>query len=301
MKQNFLIVIFSLISNFVISQNTLVEIIEYYPNGTIYGKGSKRYFQKQGEWIYYDLNGKIIEKAKYENGNKYFWSKWENGKQVVYKGNGIVREYYYNGSLKATGKVKEGKKHGLWKEYFINGLTKSELDYKYWASPCRNNISSNCIVKTSFDNRRKQICKNGFGFYEYINDSGVIYQIDFLTNNGKDSIYYFYPNQKLKEIKFINRNHYDIAETLKEFYPNEKIKYEVIKSKDTIYFINYSDEGIKVSERIKFLDKEVKFTFNKIGKLIKEQHCTHTQRINTETGFEEILVGCDQEIKYEEQ
>jgi len=298
MKHILFIILLDTLSNFVFSQNTLEEKKEYYPNGNIFAIGKVQYNQKQGIWNYYDKKGKLIEKAKFVNGNKYYVNKWEKSKKVVFNGNGFATEYYYNGRIKAKGKVKEGKKHGLWNEYFINGLHKSVLDYKNWASPCRNNITSQCIVKISYDKNKNLICKEGFGYYEYIEDSGKVYQIDFLNNNSKDSVYYFYPNQNLQSIHFINKNQYDIAEILKEFYPNGKISFEVVKSKDTIYNSFYSKEGLLNKKVIKFLDKEINYTYNNKGEIITEQHCTHTQKLDAETGYELVLVSCEEEINY---
>jgi antitoxin component YwqK of YwqJK toxin-antitoxin module len=38
---------------------------------------------------------------------------------------GIVKEYYKDGSLSATGKNKNGKKTGVWKYYLKNGVLRA--------------------------------------------------------------------------------------------------------------------------------------------------------------------------------
>lgn len=56
------------VSSFFPQLNNMQERIDKYPNGKIRARGNIKNNQKEGTWLYYDLNGKVELVETYEGG-----------------------------------------------------------------------------------------------------------------------------------------------------------------------------------------------------------------------------------------
>lgn len=102
-------------------------------------------YARHGEYNYWSATGKLIEKGKYEKGERVgLWTRWyDNGKvrsQVRYvlmkskyskrlrgERDGLWKAYHENGQLKAQGEYKAGNKIGTWR-YWDNKGAKDKLE-----------------------------------------------------------------------------------------------------------------------------------------------------------------------------
>jgi len=267
-------------------QANLVETREYWGNGQIktvtYSDGT----YKQGIWQYYDTVGRLIEEERYINGNKYFFNKWVGTKQVIREGNGQLHEYYYNGKLKATGQVKEGKKYGKWTEYYINGDTQNILDYTNWPINYQSETEFNLQLVISYDTSGFIIGKEGTGVTYTTNNNGKITKKAFYTNNFLDSIYKYYDNGIIQKIDVMNRT-YNILITKVIFSPSGEKEYEENVLGDTIIRTKWYNNG-QVREINKMTGSSEFITeYNSYGQKIKELECTKKHLINER--LEEII------------
>ena len=119
-----------------------------YLNGYKNGKG--KIFNEDGELFFegqYEqdmkikgreyINGKLVYEGEYiydgiYNDVKYNGKGYdENGclKYEIIKGNGKVREYYYDGTLLFEGEYKNGRRNGLGKEYDNEGNLEYEGEF----------------------------------------------------------------------------------------------------------------------------------------------------------------------------
>ena len=76
------------------SETNLIDVVYYHDNGVISQTGSYTADGKlQGDWLSYDINGKKIVSAQYDNGNKigkwFFWN-GDTLKEVDYTKNAIA-------------------------------------------------------------------------------------------------------------------------------------------------------------------------------------------------------------------
>ena len=112
------------------------------------------------------MNNKIKFEGKYLNGRKWNGKGYDKDGNVIYeliKGNGKVKKYYNNGSLKFEGEYRNGFKNGKGKEYFDNNKIQFEGEYmngKKW-----NGIEYDYEVYECFEKGiLKNEIKNGSGY-----------------------------------------------------------------------------------------------------------------------------------------
>mgnify|MGYP000105317759 CR=1 FL=1 len=61
----------------------LIEVVEYYKDGSIYQKGKIRNGKLHGHWIMFDRNGNIICEMLYNNGNKKKLTKYRGNDRII--------------------------------------------------------------------------------------------------------------------------------------------------------------------------------------------------------------------------
>ena len=102
---------------------------------------------KEGSWVFYDNNGKLMTKGFYKNGKKEgTWEYYHDGK-LSEKGKfmnsheeGFWEGYWEDGQLNYKGKFENGKKEGSWVWYHYNGQIMSQGHYEndnkvgYWVA-----------------------------------------------------------------------------------------------------------------------------------------------------------------------
>ena len=109
----------------------------YYPNGQEKIIVNHINDLKNGEIVIYNQQGKIIQKGVYETISllvhfqnlitKELYNKKVNLNQV--KINGLVKDYYENGSIKAETPFINDITHGVAKTYYKNGQVETEAKY----------------------------------------------------------------------------------------------------------------------------------------------------------------------------
>jgi antitoxin component YwqK of YwqJK toxin-antitoxin module len=120
------------------SQGTYTAF-DYYMNGSTQMTGvykSMKTKVKHGLFSYYTENGiKEVEGQYFENMEQGDWKYWdENGKLtgiLSFKDGKMIREqiFHHNGNLKHTGSVKNGMKSGTWQYWDSNGRLIFEGQY----------------------------------------------------------------------------------------------------------------------------------------------------------------------------
>jgi len=109
-------------------------------DGEVVGRGRIEDGKKEGSWVSYDRDGRVSERAIYENGTlkdrpveyEYF-SSGQSGFKGTYKDGkeeGPWVYYHDNGQLWFKGTYKNGKKEGSWVLYFNNGQLREKGTYK---------------------------------------------------------------------------------------------------------------------------------------------------------------------------
>ena len=68
-------------------------------------QGSFKNGKKEGAWVAYHRNGKLLRKSNYKDG----------------KAEGVYVSYHDNGQLYDKGHLKNGKKEGAWASYYEDG------------------------------------------------------------------------------------------------------------------------------------------------------------------------------------
>ena len=95
------------------SPGKVKPFVSYHDNGRIKEKGMKKNGKRDGEWLLYNKNGKIIRTTQYLSG------------EIVNKNNselvGPVTNYFDNGFIKEEGILNDGKRDGVWKIYDEEG------------------------------------------------------------------------------------------------------------------------------------------------------------------------------------
>lgn len=275
-----LAILISIYSTSVFSQeNKLSELREYWTNGNIKSITFTDGTNKQGIWQYYDSLGMMTDEDKYVNGNKYYWNKWQNEKQIIKNGNGQLKEYYNNGLLKAMGKVKEGKKYGKWIEYYANGKRQNQIEYADWSGNYRSELRYNMLLVASYDTSGNLIGMHGNGIVNLTDYNGKIIRKEFYTNNHRDSCYLFYDNGNIQYIKHTD-GIFNTEFTKKSFFFDGTREYEEISVGDTIIQSKWHSNGqIKEIKRI-IENKEQITEFDKNGQATKVFDCSVRLLIN---------------------
>lgn len=99
-----------------------------YDGKLLHGDGFKDINGKQGEWLYYDNNNKLMLKVWYKNDlmNGPYIGYHQNGKKYIdcfhVNGSmsGVYKEYYENGQIKEEG-IYEGREYTPLNFWTING------------------------------------------------------------------------------------------------------------------------------------------------------------------------------------
>ena len=106
---------------------------EYYTNGKIKFEGEYLNNKKHGKGKEYDYHNKLIFEGEYKRGYKYNGKGYDgvNNKYIyeIQKGNGMIKDFYYNAKIKFEGELLNGKKNGNGKEYHANSNIKFEGYY----------------------------------------------------------------------------------------------------------------------------------------------------------------------------
>ncbi len=172
--------------------------IDYHPyNMAISGQGNYKAGEREGYWVWNNLEGKKIAEGICGKGKTITaYNTWDDAgnKQLVTNGNGTNVRYYSNGELKyseiwinnkregkysyyyengtllCAGVLKNDKKDGAWKWYFNNGVCNEESSYVEGIlhGPLIVRASSGVIV-----------CKGAFkygnrsGYWEWYTEEGL--------------------------------------------------------------------------------------------------------------------------------
>ncbi|WP_339879175.1 hypothetical protein [uncultured Algoriphagus sp.] len=100
-------------------QNGNGDFISFYPNGKISVSGSVKNKKMDGDWKFFDENGKHISTIQYkENTEKTLTVRDKDGAVIVNNGNGRFVSYYESGNMQEEGEYSNGLKQGEWKTYF---------------------------------------------------------------------------------------------------------------------------------------------------------------------------------------
>ena len=152
--------------------------IYYWPNGKIMKKGRYSKNNKNGEWNYYFENGILQQKGSFSknkpNGNWQWW--YINGKKrrqeeyINGKENGLIIEYDTNGLVITKGEYFYGEREGDW-EYKINDFKEKG---KYIGG------MKTGLWKTTYTSTNKTKFKG-----EYINDIPIGKHISYYSNGVK--------------------------------------------------------------------------------------------------------------------
>ncbi len=100
-------------------QNGNGNFISFHPNGEIAVSGSVKNKKMDGDWNFFDENGKLISTIQYKDSIGKIWTiKNKDGSVLVQNGAGRSLGYYENGNLLEEGDYFDGLKQGEWKNYF---------------------------------------------------------------------------------------------------------------------------------------------------------------------------------------
>ena len=116
-----------------------VSCVSYYTNGVKSSEGIFINKEKDGNWLYYNVNGKLVAEENYEKGKKQGKFKLFSGQDGVlleeetWNNNlkdGVFNAYYLNGSLRMKMHYVKGKMHGDFENYYADGAIWNKGQYK---------------------------------------------------------------------------------------------------------------------------------------------------------------------------
>lgn len=257
------------------------EYTAYYSNGIIKVKGSydemsrKIKNHKQGIWRYFDQNGKCYEERKCVNGHSYYWNYWEKGKQILKEGNGKVKEFFDNGTLKAAGKVKEGKRFGQWIEYYRDGSIANSLNYGHWPKNQINEGAFKLEINETFDSKGSRIGEKGSGYRTTFRTDGTVSIKEHYTSNFLDTLITYYDNGQVYSKVNVGNYYYILVES---YYSSGSLAFKLgsywyedgnLKRVHTV--IEEADGAIQYVHRIEYYPN---------GQKKEESNCTYTFILN---------------------
>jgi antitoxin component YwqK of YwqJK toxin-antitoxin module/Tfp pilus assembly protein PilF len=197
----------------------------YYPDGILETEGDLLDDKRDGKWIIYNPQGKIVQDLMYNDGQM-------TGKQKKYYDNGVLKEhyscdsnyivgpyeeYYSTGQIKTKGLWDKNGRTGEWTSFYSNDSVQSKLFYS-------KNVR---VGRQFFFSPIGEISSD-----EYFNDEGESIRLKLYDHEGKmqdqkyeyDSVlfkeYYSSGALKISKLKVNNVNH-GIVET---YFPNGKLK-----------------------------------------------------------------------------
>jgi len=205
--------------------NGSINFRTYYPDGILETDGKLLDDERDGKWIIYNPQGKIVQDLMYSGGQ-------QSGKQKKYYDNGILKEqytcdssyivgpyeeYFSTGQIKTKGLYDKNGRTGEWTSYYSNDSVQSKLFYS-------ENVR---VGRQFFFSPKGKISSD-----EYFNDEGESIRLKLYDHEGKmqdqkyeyDSVLIkdYYPSGALKfSILKVNNVNHGIIET---YFPNGKLK-----------------------------------------------------------------------------
>ncbi|MFC2107468.1 toxin-antitoxin system YwqK family antitoxin [Bacteroidota bacterium] len=157
----------------------------FYDDGALHIVGTYKHGLKHGYFKEYDIDGSLLEAAKYENGEKQM-------NVTELQALDVKTEYYPSGKVKIKATYKDEKPEGIWREYNEEGEVERSFIYK-----------NGVVIGEGIISEKGE--KNGF-WKEYY-DSGDIksegnYSNDIKTGNWK----FFHKGGKLEQIGKYDNN-----------------------------------------------------------------------------------------------
>lgn len=131
------------------------SIKELHPNGKVKGEGKGTFAKREGQWVWYHVNGKKMRQGEYKNGKPMgVFQTWDEKErlieEVVWDENGEQRVswtvfgYHWDDKKAFEGSLTpEGWKTGLWKFWFENGNRHKE---ETWKSECKGSKARPTLV-----------------------------------------------------------------------------------------------------------------------------------------------------------
>lgn len=214
-------------------------------------------------------NGLPSQELEYlENGNLLIKSAWSsNGEQFVTDGNGIFKSYYDNNKIYNEGKVENGLRVGLWKSYYYDGSLKSTG---------RFDQGGEYVFEDYFDEFGEQQIKNGIGKAKLYNDTGNYEEGELKDGyrHGDWKLYNSSGSNLLAEMSYVDGK---LNGIFKNYFPNtDVLSYEGYyeNGKRTGISTWYYDNGT-VESTVNFTDDKkdgVQEFFNDLGIKIREEN-----------------------------
>lgn len=203
----------------------------YFDNGEISSYVNYRDGEKDGESITYQKNGKMELKEKFDDGELEYIECFDKEGKSIYKKNvgssTTLKTTHTNGTVRATGKMRDGVKSGKWKYYNEYGVLTEESEY--------SDGKTDGKVTTYYG--------SGLKYAEYFMKEGDYNgkYINFWPNGKKKSEGYYVDDEK-------------VGEWLR-FYPNGKLSSKSYFVEGDLYGFQYSyDVKGKLNSNIYYKD-----------------------------------------------
>ena len=102
-----------IIWEYAVDDSSTILVSHFYKNGNLHMKGDIAGGVRDGKWIAWDDQGRMLSTGHYKDG-------FENGMWTV---------WFPNGQKRYEGLFKDGKRNGVWKFYDDQGSLLKEIEY----------------------------------------------------------------------------------------------------------------------------------------------------------------------------
>lgn len=170
----------------------------YYSNGVKSSSGSYKKGIPSGAWHYWFVNGQKSSELNFDkDGQPLTLNTWnENGKAEIVNGAGLFNALFDDGTIQASGMLKDGKRTGTWRVNYAGGNKQEEGYYK----------DDVYYIGNTWTPEGKPGVVNGNGTYETYHEDGAVKETGLVQDGLRKDVWTSHgPDHKLLvEMKYVN-------------------------------------------------------------------------------------------------